>query len=60
MVYNASGRVRGAIVDLPPEDVRKAIEVSAFGGFRGLTEGLGLDPAALYADHVLSSLRRGA
>ena len=33
VVYNASGRVRGALVDLPPEDVKRAIEVSAFGGF---------------------------
>ena len=33
VVYNASGRVRGPLVDLPPEDVRRAIEVSAFGGF---------------------------
>jgi NAD(P)-dependent dehydrogenase (short-subunit alcohol dehydrogenase family) len=33
VIYNASARVRGAIVDLPPEDVRKAIEVSAFGAF---------------------------
>ena len=33
VVYNASGRVRGALVDLPPDDVRKAIEISAFGGF---------------------------
>ncbi|HYD05928.1 MAG TPA: SDR family NAD(P)-dependent oxidoreductase [Reyranella sp.] len=33
VVYNASGRVRGGLVDLPPEDVRKAIEVSAFGAF---------------------------
>src|SRR5690349_9573804 len=33
VVYNASGRVRGALVDLPPEDVRKAIEVSVFGAF---------------------------
>jgi NAD(P)-dependent dehydrogenase (short-subunit alcohol dehydrogenase family) len=33
VVYNASARVRGAIVDLPPEDVRKAVEVSAFGAF---------------------------
>jgi ribosomal protein S6--L-glutamate ligase len=28
-------------------------EVSAFGGFRGLREGLGMDPAGLYAEHVL-------
>ena len=33
VVYNASGRVRGPLIDLPPEDVRRAIEVSAFGAF---------------------------
>ncbi|HZC16004.1 MAG TPA: SDR family NAD(P)-dependent oxidoreductase [Caulobacteraceae bacterium] len=33
VVYNASGRVRGRIADLDPEQVRRAIEVSAFGGF---------------------------
>jgi NAD(P)-dependent dehydrogenase (short-subunit alcohol dehydrogenase family) len=33
VVYNASGRVRGAITDLDPEEVRRAIEVSAYGGF---------------------------
>ncbi len=33
VVYNASGRARGPIVDLDPEEVRRAIEVSAFGGF---------------------------
>jgi NAD(P)-dependent dehydrogenase (short-subunit alcohol dehydrogenase family) len=33
VLYNASGRVRGAIVELDPEEVRRAIEVSAFGGF---------------------------
>ena len=33
VVYNASNRVRGPLVDLPPEDVRRAIEISAFGGF---------------------------
>ncbi len=33
VLYNASGRVRGPIVDLDPEEARKAIEVSAFGGF---------------------------
>jgi NAD(P)-dependent dehydrogenase (short-subunit alcohol dehydrogenase family) len=33
VVYNASFRTRGPVVDLKPEDVRKAIEVSAFGGF---------------------------
>ena len=33
VVYNASSRVRGALVDLAPEDVKRAIEVSAFGAF---------------------------
>lgn len=33
VVYNASARVRGALVDLPPEDVKRAIEISAFGAF---------------------------
>jgi ribosomal protein S6--L-glutamate ligase len=36
-------------------------EVSAFGGFRGIQQGLGMDAAALYADHVLrriAALRR--
>jgi NAD(P)-dependent dehydrogenase (short-subunit alcohol dehydrogenase family) len=33
VIYNASTRVRGPIVELDPEDVRRSIEVSAFGGF---------------------------
>jgi NAD(P)-dependent dehydrogenase (short-subunit alcohol dehydrogenase family) len=33
VVYNASARVRGPLVDLPPEDVKRAIEISAFGAF---------------------------
>ena len=33
VVYNASGRTRGALVDLIPADVSNAIAVSAFGGF---------------------------
>src|SRR5882762_3102164 len=33
VVYNASGRARGAFVELVPADVEKAIAVSAFGGF---------------------------
>jgi NAD(P)-dependent dehydrogenase (short-subunit alcohol dehydrogenase family) len=33
VVYNASGRVRGRIADLDPEAVRRAIDISAFGGF---------------------------
>jgi NAD(P)-dependent dehydrogenase (short-subunit alcohol dehydrogenase family) len=33
VVYNASARVRGTIADIDPEQVRRAIEISAFGGF---------------------------
>ena len=33
VVYNASNRVRGALVDLNPDDVKRAMEISAFGGF---------------------------
>jgi len=33
VVYNASGRVRGPLLDLVPAEVEKAITVSAFGGF---------------------------
>lgn len=33
VVYNASTRTRGPIAELDPEDVRQALEVSAFGGF---------------------------
>src|ERR1700750_2320452 len=33
VVYNASGRARGAFLDLAPDDVAQAIAVSAFGGF---------------------------
>jgi NAD(P)-dependent dehydrogenase (short-subunit alcohol dehydrogenase family) len=33
VVYNASARVRGALVELDPLDVERSIAVSAFGGF---------------------------
>jgi NAD(P)-dependent dehydrogenase (short-subunit alcohol dehydrogenase family) len=33
VVYNASGRARGAFVDLVPSEVENAIAVSAYGGF---------------------------
>jgi len=38
------------------EDSAIVFEVSAFGGFRGGKEGLNLDVAALYVDHVLAEL----
>lgn len=33
VAYNASGRLRGPIETLDPEEVRRAIEISTFGGF---------------------------
>lgn len=33
VVYNASFRTRGPVIDLDPADVEKSIAVSAFGGF---------------------------
>ena len=33
VVYNASYRTRGALIDLDPVEVQKSIVVSAFGGF---------------------------
>ena len=33
VVYNASARARGPVIDLAPTDVAQAIAVSAFGGF---------------------------
>jgi NAD(P)-dependent dehydrogenase (short-subunit alcohol dehydrogenase family) len=33
VVYNASGRLRGPLVDLDPAGVKQALEVSAYGGF---------------------------
>jgi NAD(P)-dependent dehydrogenase (short-subunit alcohol dehydrogenase family) len=33
VIYNASARARGSIADVDPEEVRKAMTVSAFGGF---------------------------
>jgi NAD(P)-dependent dehydrogenase (short-subunit alcohol dehydrogenase family) len=32
-VYNASARVRGALVDLDPKEVERSIAISAYGGF---------------------------
>jgi NAD(P)-dependent dehydrogenase (short-subunit alcohol dehydrogenase family) len=33
VIYNASARARGRIAELDPAQVRRAIEISAFGGF---------------------------
>ena len=33
VVYNASGRVRGPITELDPEDVRETILITCYGGF---------------------------
>lgn len=47
-------------VDVAETDAGPVVfEVSAFGGFRGALEGLGISAAERYADHVLSRLTRG-
>lgn len=46
----------GVDVALTPEGPM-LFEVSAFGGFRGLRDGLGIDGAARLADHVVARLR---
>jgi NAD(P)-dependent dehydrogenase (short-subunit alcohol dehydrogenase family) len=33
VVYNASGRTRGAFLELDPADVARTLNISAFGGF---------------------------
>lgn len=33
VVYNASGRVRGPFVDLDPAEVKRSLEITAYGGF---------------------------
>ena len=40
VVYNASGRVRGPLVDLDPTEVERAIAASAFGAFLVAQEGV--------------------
>lgn len=41
------------------EDGPVVFEVSAFGGFRGAHEGIGLDAAGMYADYVINRLENG-
>jgi len=44
-------------VDVAETDTRPIVfEVSAFGGFRGAKEGIGIDAAALYADYAMEKL----
>lgn len=38
VIYNASGRVRGPLAELDPEAVRRALEITAFGGFLAVRE----------------------
>ncbi len=33
VIYNASGRVRGSLLDIDPEEVRQSLLISTFGGF---------------------------
>jgi ribosomal protein S6--L-glutamate ligase len=39
------------------EDGPMVFEVSAFGGFRGLREGSGIDVASAYVEHVIAAMR---
>jgi ribosomal protein S6--L-glutamate ligase len=41
------------------EDGPVVFEVSAFGGFRGAQEGIGIDAASQYADYVLGKVMEG-
>jgi ribosomal protein S6--L-glutamate ligase len=44
-------------VDVAETDAGPVVfEVSAFGGFRGAREGMGLDVAPLYVEHVINRL----
>jgi tetrahydromethanopterin:alpha-L-glutamate ligase len=44
-------------VDVAETDTGPIVfEVSAFGGFRGALEGIGIDAAGLYTEHVLRQL----
>lgn len=47
-------------VDVAETDTGPIVfEVSAFGGFRGALEGIGIDAAQLYVEHVLQELGAG-
>ena len=41
------------------EDGPVVFEVSAFGGFRGAQEGIGIDAASLYAEYVMDKIEEG-
>jgi len=49
-------RVRDLRYVAETEDGPIVFEVSAFGGFRGAKEGMGLDAAGRYTDYVLKEL----
>ena len=53
-IYNPSARVRGSITDLDPEEVRRAIEVTAFGAFL-----MGQQAARLMLENPEKDGRRG-
>ena len=44
------------VVETDNDSETIVFEVSAFGGFKGAKEGLGIDVAALYADYILKQL----
>ncbi|WP_299371995.1 SDR family NAD(P)-dependent oxidoreductase [uncultured Tateyamaria sp.] len=53
-IYNPSARQRGAIADLDPEEVRRAIEITAFGSFL-----MGRAAAKMMQDQDVVDGRRG-
>ena len=53
-IYNPSARQRGAIADLDPEEVRRAIEITAFGSFL-----MGRAAAKVMQDQDVVDGRRG-
>jgi ribosomal protein S6--L-glutamate ligase len=49
------------VVDIVRSEVGTLVfEVSAFGGFRGIREGCGVDAAGAYVEHVLELIAAGA
>ncbi len=53
-IYNPSARVRGPISELDPEEVRRAVEITAFGAFL-----MGQEAAKLMLEAPMQDGRRG-
>ncbi|PKP85438.1 MAG: oxidoreductase [Alphaproteobacteria bacterium HGW-Alphaproteobacteria-2] len=53
-IYNPSARVRGPVAELDPEEVRRAVEITAFGAFL-----MGREAAKLMLEAPVEDGRRG-